>query len=48
MASDYFEDIKIDELRKVFNSYANALEKPLIFIDEVHRLSKNQQEVLLP
>jgi putative ATPase len=24
------------------------LEKPLIFIDEVHRLSKNQQEVLLP
>ncbi len=24
------------------------LQKPLIFIDEVHRLSKNQQEVLLP
>ncbi len=25
-----------------------ALIKPLVFIDEVHRLSKNQQEVLLP
>ena len=24
------------------------LQKPLIFIDEVHRLAKNQQEVLLP
>ena len=40
--------LKIDELRKIFKEYANALEKPLIFIDEVHRLSKNQQEVLLP
>lgn len=40
--------LKIDELRKIFKTYANALEKPLIFIDEVHRLSKNQQEVLLP
>ena len=40
--------LKIDELRKIFKSYANALHKPLIFIDEVHRLSKNQQEVLLP
>ncbi|MDE5591603.1 MAG: recombinase RarA, partial [Helicobacter sp.] len=26
----------------------NALQKPLIFIDEVHRLNKAQQEVLLP
>jgi len=40
--------LKIDDLRKIFKEYANALEKPLIFIDEVHRLSKNQQEVLLP
>ncbi len=40
--------LKIDELRKIFKEFANALEKPLIFIDEVHRLSKNQQEVLLP
>ncbi|MBD3794212.1 MAG: replication-associated recombination protein A [Campylobacterales bacterium] len=39
---------KIDDLRQIFKTYANALEKPLIFIDEVHRLSKNQQEVLLP
>jgi len=40
--------LKIDDLRKVFNRYENALIKPLVFIDEVHRLSKNQQEVLLP
>ncbi|HHS92612.1 MAG TPA: replication-associated recombination protein A, partial [Campylobacterales bacterium] len=40
--------LKIDDLRKIFKQYTNALEKPLIFIDEVHRLSKNQQEVLLP
>jgi putative ATPase len=40
--------LKIDDLRKIFKEYANALDKPLIFIDEVHRLSKNQQEVLLP
>jgi putative ATPase len=40
--------LKVEELRKIFKEYTNALEKPLIFIDEVHRLSKNQQEVLLP
>jgi len=40
--------LKIDDLRKIFKEYSNTLEKPLIFIDEVHRLSKNQQEVLLP
>ena len=40
--------LKVEELRKVFTQYKNALQKPLIFIDEVHRLSKNQQEVLLP
>ena len=40
--------IKVDDLRKVFNRYENTLIKPLVFIDEVHRLSKNQQEVLLP
>lgn len=39
---------KIEELRAIFKEYHNALQKPLIFIDEVHRLSKNQQEVLLP
>ena len=40
--------IKIEELRILFKRYENSLIKPLIFIDEVHRLSKNQQEVLLP
>ena len=40
--------LKIEELRKIFTQYKNALQKPLIFIDEVHRLAKNQQEVLLP
>jgi len=48
----YFEknatSLKVEDLRKIFNDYRNALEKPLVFIDEVHRLSKNQQEVLLP
>jgi putative ATPase len=40
--------LKIDELRTIFNRYKNSLSKPLIFIDEIHRLSKTQQEVLLP
>jgi len=40
--------LKIEELRKIFTQHKNSLQKPLIFIDEVHRLSKNQQEVLLP
>ncbi len=40
--------LKIDQLRKIFEQYKNTLQKPLIFIDEVHRLAKNQQEVLLP
>ena len=40
--------LKVDELRGIFKQYAQALRKPLIFIDEVHRLSRTQQEVLLP
>jgi len=40
--------LKIDDLRKIFDQYRNALTRPLLFIDEVHRLAKNQQEVLLP
>lgn len=40
--------IKIEQLRQIFEQYKNTLQKPLIFIDEVHRLAKNQQEVLLP
>jgi len=52
MAFPFYElnatSLKIEQLRKIFDQYKNTLEKPLIFIDEVHRLSKNQQEVLLP
>jgi putative ATPase len=40
--------LKIDDLRAIFKRYENGLLKPLIFIDEVHRLTKTQQEVLLP
>jgi putative ATPase len=40
--------LKIDDLRAIFKKYNGALLKPLVFIDEVHRLSKTQQEVLLP
>jgi putative ATPase len=52
IGTDYYyfnaTTIKVEELRTVFKRYNNSLIKPLIFIDEVHRLSKNQQEVLLP
>ncbi|MDN5095154.1 replication-associated recombination protein A [Aliarcobacter butzleri] len=52
IGTDYYyfnaTSIKVEDLRKVFDKYKSALIKPLIFIDEVHRLSKNQQEVLLP
>lgn len=40
--------LKIEEIRTIFKNHLNSLQKPLIFIDEVHRLSKTQQEVLLP
>ena len=40
--------LKIDELRAIFKKHKESLIKPLIFIDEVHRLTKTQQEVLLP
>ncbi len=39
--------IKVEEIRSILKNHKNSLFKPLIFIDEVHRLSKNQQEVLL-
>lgn len=52
LETNFFEfnatTIKIDDVRKAVESAKNALQKPLIFIDEVHRLSKTQQEVLLP
>ncbi|MDQ7085092.1 MAG: AAA family ATPase [Sulfurovum sp.] len=40
--------LKIEDVRKILKNYTHALEKPVLFIDEVHRLSKTQQEVLLP
>ncbi|MDR2151516.1 MAG: replication-associated recombination protein A [Helicobacteraceae bacterium] len=40
--------LAVEELRAIFESTKGALSKPLIFIDEAHRLSKNRQEVLLP
>ncbi|BAF69183.1 replication-associated recombination protein A [Nitratiruptor sp. SB155-2] len=50
--SDFFElnatSLKIEEIRKIVHRYKGSFIKPLLFIDEVHRLSKNQQEVLLP
>lgn len=39
---------KMEELRGIIKSHHNTLQKPLIFIDEVHRLNKTQQEMLLP
>jgi len=40
--------ISVKEIRDIIKQYSNSAKKPLIFIDEIHRLSKNQQEVLLP
>ena len=52
MDAPFFElnatTLKIDEIRKILKPYSSSLIKPIIFIDEIHRLSKNQQEVLLP
>jgi len=52
LGRDFYEfnatSIKVEELRKTINSYRGQFTQPLIFIDEIHRLSKNQQEVLLP
>lgn len=39
-------DFKLDEFRKCIKS--QSLIKPLIFIDEIHRLNRTQQETLLP
>ncbi len=39
--------LKVDQFRKIFAKYKGTLTKPVIFVDEVHRLSKTQQEVLL-
>ncbi|MGX3043788.1 replication-associated recombination protein A [Helicobacter sp. T3_23-1056] len=52
LGSDFLEfnatDFKLESLRVRLKPYKDALIIPLIFIDEVHRLSKTQQEALLP
>ncbi|ARJ57024.1 replication-associated recombination protein A [Campylobacter cuniculorum] len=48
---DFYEfdggNFKLEELRKIIEKYKESLYKPLIFIDEIHRLNKTQQEMLL-
>lgn len=48
---DFYElnggNFSLSELRKILQTYENSLIKPLIFIDEIHRLSKIQQDALL-
>ncbi|MBR2157133.1 MAG: replication-associated recombination protein A [Campylobacter sp.] len=48
---DFYEldatSLKVEEIRKILARYENSLYKPLMFIDEIHRLSKTQQKVLL-
>jgi putative ATPase len=39
--------LKVEQFRKIFATHKNSFLKPVIFVDEVHRLSKTQQEVLL-
>ncbi len=39
--------LKVEQFRKIFAMHKDSFLKPVIFIDEVHRLSKTQQEVLL-
>ncbi|OQX74933.1 MAG: recombinase RarA [Campylobacteraceae bacterium 4484_4] len=39
--------LKVEAFRKIFAKYRGSLIKPVIFVDEVHRLSRTQQEVLL-
>ncbi len=51
IGSDFYifdaTSLKIDEVRKVLKEHKGSLITPVIFIDEIHRLSKTQQEVLL-
>jgi len=51
LESDFYyldaTSIKVEDIRKILKTHQNSLIKPTIFIDEVHRLSKTQQEVLL-
>lgn len=38
---------KAEDFRDILKKHENSLLKAIVFIDEVHRLSKNQQELLL-
>lgn len=40
--------LKISQIRDIVDEYKNSLFQPIVFIDEVHRMSRTQQEVLLP
>lgn len=41
-------NFKLENLKKELSLYEHAINKPLLFIDEVHRLNIAQQEFLLP
>lgn len=41
-------NFKLEVLKKELNIYQHTLNKPILFIDEVHRLNIAQQEFLLP
>ncbi|RAZ51284.1 replication-associated recombination protein A [Campylobacter hyointestinalis] len=51
MQYEFFEldgaNLKSEDIRKIITKFDGSLYKPLIFIDEFHRLSKTQQETLL-
>lgn len=40
-------NLKIETFRTILKNHQNSLTKPLFFIDEIHRLSRTQQEALL-
>lgn len=41
-------DFKLENLRNELKNTTHTLFKPVVFIDEIHRLNKTQQEFLLP
>lgn len=51
MNYDFYEfdggNLKIETFRTILKNHKNSFNKPLFFIDEIHRLSKTQQEALL-
>lgn len=51
MNYDFYEfdcgNLKIETFRTILKNHQNSFNKPLFFIDEIHRLSKTQQEALL-